>query len=90
MGMYRLAKVVNRSTGKREDLSLEKIYDIADENFKAGETLVLKDLFGNIYKSEIKSLELETVRGKKYVLVTTKLRDYYLAGLTRKTDGDRG
>lgn len=86
---FRLSKMVDINSGEKVDHhTLTGRYFTFPENwFKAGRTLEFRDVdatFGSHVEGKIESVRTEIIRKREYIIVSTKIRDYYLTEYQRK------
>lgn len=86
---YRLSKAVDKNTNAKVDMKIVgRYYQFNENDFKIGENLSFRDIdepFGYKYEGEIVSVEKREIRKREYIIVSTKIRDYYLLKYERQT-----
>ncbi|WP_460271887.1 hypothetical protein [Bacillus sp. NEAU-Y102] len=85
---YRLSKAVDRNTGTKVSMKIVgQYYQFKEEDLKVGSNLNFRDVneaFGYKYEGEIVAVGNQVIRKRDYVVVSTKIRDYYLLKYVRQ------
>ncbi|MBE7114707.1 hypothetical protein FT641_19735 [Bacillus paranthracis] len=85
---YRLSKAVDRNTGTKVSMKIVgQYYQFTDDELKVGSNLNFRDVnetFGYKCEGEIVAVENQVIRNRDYVIVSTKIRDYYLLKYVRQ------
>jgi hypothetical protein len=80
---YRLSFINDRNSGQHVNIKsiVQKFHRFKDIDFTVGRSLLFRDIdepLGYRDEGEIKSVRTETIRKREYIVVSTKIRDFYL------------
>lgn len=80
---YLLSYIVDRNDGKRVEKKsiVKKNHFFKDSELQIGKHLDFKDVdapFGYHHEGVIEAVRTEVIRKREYIVLTTKIRDYYL------------
>lgn len=85
---YRLSKAIDRNTGTKVSMKIVgQYYQFKEDDLKVGSNLNFRDVneaFGYKYEGVIVAVKNRVVRKRDYVVVSTKIRDYYLLKYVRQ------
>ncbi|MEH7209536.1 hypothetical protein V7094_25545 [Priestia megaterium] len=86
---YRLSYITDRTDGKKVNIKsiVGQYHHFRNSDFEIGNKLNFRDIdepFGVRYEGDIESVRTETIRKREYIVITTKLREYYLTEYQRQ------